>query len=176
MWLQLAVTEADLSALIGRLLPLRFDLPGEGRWLELRPPATLAMLPEVGAQLSCPAQLAYAVVGLQPQLTIDPLRLDVGLALEGAQRDVLVLTFRLDAADTRGVPAFVDRVIADAVNVRLSAFRVELPIGELLTRTFPLPAAALPLRSIATRVRGGELAVTADGLALVVSFDLDFAQ
>ena len=66
MWLQLAVTEADLSALIGRLLPLRFDLPGEGRWLELRPPATLAMLPEVGAQLSCPAQLAYAVVGLQP--------------------------------------------------------------------------------------------------------------
>ncbi|MBK7401824.1 MAG: hypothetical protein IPJ34_37620 [Myxococcales bacterium] len=175
MWLQLAVSAADVSALFGRLLPLRFDLPGEGRWLELRPPATLAMLPEVGAQLSCPAQVAYAVAGLQPQLTIDPLRLDVGLSLEGAQRNVLVLTFRLDAADTRGVPAFVDRVIADVVNARLSAWRVELPIGELLTRTFPLPAAALPLRSMATHVRGGDLAITADGLALVVSFDLEFA-
>lgn len=175
MWLQLAVSEADLSTLFERLLPLRIDLAGEGRFLELRPPAQLTMLKDVGAQLSCGALLTYAVVGLQPEFTIETLRLDVSLALEGERCDVLVLGLRLDAADTRGIPAFVDRAIAEAVNARLAGMRLPLAIGELLTHRFTLPDSALAVRTVATSVDGGQLRITEDGVTLVVTFDVAFA-
>lgn len=183
MWLEAIITEKDLANLLEKLLPVKINLDYEGekveddRWLLLHPATKVKLIPDQGLQVTCPAELSWSIAGVSPTMRIDELRVVLRpRVLEKQEGHVLEFGIEVEEAAFHSLPAFIDSTIVKAVNASLSTQKLSWNFTETLTRTVGLGKMFDPVEALQIDVSGGKYRITAEGLYLLVSFELSFLR
>src|SRR6185369_7409976 len=175
MWLEAIMTHEDLVQVLGGFLPVKIYLDPEeerekekgdrDRWLLLKPATNVDLVSDEGLRVTCDAELSWSIVGLNPTVKIDALR--VLLRPEVAEKHkghVLQFALQVEAADFHGLPDLIDSTIVKAVNGALDAKRLlAWNFTETLTRTLALGEVLDPVEALRIGVVGSKLRVSAEG-------------
>lgn len=185
MELEAVVTQQDLVELMKELLPLKVYLgppeepsaggasPERDRWLQLEPATEVNLVAGQGLRVTCSALLRWAIAGMGPTLTIDPLRVMLRpQVVERAGALVLEFGLEIEKADFRVLPAFMDATIADAVSGALASRKLRWNFGKTLTRQVGLGGAFDAGKALDIAVADARLSIGADALSLVVAFEI----
>src|SRR5262245_30742507 len=109
MWLEAIITQDDFVQVLGRLLPVRIYLHDEGqateRWLLLGSATQVALVPEEGLRVTCPAELQWTIAGLSPTMKLDTLRVLLRpQVVEKHRGSVLEFSIEIEEADFHSLP------------------------------------------------------------------------
>ena len=139
-----------VRALLHDLLPLTVDLGDADhpdRWIRIDPPELLEFVRGQGIRVQTGAQLHWTVARVGVPFTISAVRLLLTPVLAGETGGRLNFLIKLEDADLKNVPAFLDRSIVTHVNARLEAKpeTIGWDYGKALSLRVPLPATMAPL-------------------------------
>lgn len=184
MWLEGIIAQSDFVRIINRFLPVKVHLQDEGdaedqqeRWLLLHPATQVALVPEEGLRVTCPAELQWHIAGLNPRVKLDALRVLVRPEVVEKHRGcALELDVTVEEADLHGLPQFIDAPIVKAVNAALARKKPEWRITETLSRTVGFGKHLDPVEALQIHAPQAKVRVTADAVVLAVAFDLDFVR
>jgi hypothetical protein len=180
MWIEAIVARDDLLTVLKELLPLKIhfdDDPATDRWLHLGKLSGMRMVSERGVCISCPAKLAWSVAGLMVPVEISSL--DVLLRPEivrKSQGDMLAFRLEIEAADIKGLPAFIDESVVHAVNGALASKDLLWNFRQTLSHRFAMSKRLEPIDSADFVANWGKCRITDEALVLAVSFTLDFLR
>ncbi len=172
MWLEAIFSRADLSELVGELLPATFRF-GDDAWVALGEPSEVRLVPDVGLRVGCKAKLRWAVAGIPVPVTLHSLTVLLRPTIvPGAVSEALSFDLRLEHADLAGVPDFVDVKITERVNRAIAerGLRATWDFGETLARTIPMPERLEPIDALELSVAWGKVRITEEAMGLVLSF------
>lgn len=186
MWLEAIITEEDLTEMLRELLPVKIHLnhqedaedekPPE-RWLLLQPAKAVALVPDRGLRVTCPAELMWTIAGISPTVKIDELSVLLRLqVVEKHKGQVLEVQLEVEEAEFHRLPQFIDATIVRAVNVALAAKKIPWNFTETLTRSVGLGKVLEPIETLKIAVMWGKTRISAEALGLVVSLKLGFVR
>ena len=183
MWLEAIITKEDLVKVMKQVLPVKIYLHHEGdevktdRWLLLQSATEVALIPDEGLQVTCPAELTWGIAGMSPSVKVDALRVMIlPRVVEVHKGHVLDFHIQVEEADFHSLPGFIDASIVKAVNAALSTRKPTWSFTETLTRTVGLGTTFDPVTALQIDASEGKVRVTAEALSFVVSFKLDFVR
>jgi hypothetical protein len=182
MWLEAIITREDLTQVMAQFLPVKIHLPEEGkeesdRWIMLHPATKVALVPDQGLQVTCPAEFRWPIVGLGPTVKIDELSVLMRpQVVEKNKGNVLEFSFELEEADFHSIPAFLDGTIIKAINAALANTRPGWNFTETLTRKVGLGKMFEPVEALSIAVQWGKHRINTEALTLVMSFDIGFVR
>ena len=185
MWLEAIITQEDLIQVVRQFLPVKILLQGEGeekeretdRWLLLHEATQVALVPDEGLRVTCPAELSWSIARMSPTVKIDELRVLLRPeVVELNKGHVLEFNIEVEEMDFHSLPHFIDATIVKAVNAALSATKLRWNFTETLTRTVGLGKMFHPIEALKIGVSWGKQRISPDALVLVVSFKLGFVR
>lgn len=185
MWLEAIIAHSDLVRVLGRLLPVKIYLDREedteevekDRWLALGRATQVALVPDAGLRVTCPAELSWSIAGVSTTANIDELQVMIRpQVIEKHKGHVLEFGVEVEEVDFHSLPDFVDATIVKAVNGALAKKKLPWNFTETLTRNVSLGAMLDPVEALDIAVTGGKLRITAEALVLMVSFELTFVR
>ena len=169
MWLEAIVTREDLVLLLNQLLPIKINLDS--------PATEVDLVADVGLRVSCPAELKWEIVGVSPTLTVKTLSLllrpDV---VEHGNGHTLDFHVEIEDVDIRGVPSVIESAVLRKVNAELESKKLSWNFTRTLTYSAPIGDLLASIASLDIGVSWGKRRITAEGLALAVSFKADFVR
>jgi hypothetical protein len=179
MWLEAIVSREDLVRLLDQLLPVKInlDVPETDRWIKVGRATAVDLVADAGLRVSCPAELKWEIAGMGPTLTVETisllLRPDV---VEHGNGHTLDFHIEIEDVDIRGVPTVIESAILRKVNARLESEKLSWNFTDTLTYSVPIGQLLESIASLNIGVAWGKRRVTAEGLALAVSFKVDFVR
>ena len=185
MWLEAIITQEDLVQAMLELLPVKIHLQKEKvgeqappeRWLELQAATSVILVPDQGLRVTCPAELTWEIAGVSPTVKLDELCVLIRpQVVEKHEGQVLEFQLEVEEVEFHSLPNFIDAAIIKAVNAELATRKVEWNFTKTLTRTVNLGKTLDPVEALKLGVQWGKHRVSADALALVVSFKLSFVR
>lgn len=183
MWLEAIITKEDLVQAMGQLLPVKIYLYGDceeanpHRWLQLRSATAVALVPEEGLRVTCPAELSWTIAGMNPTVKLDELRVLLRpQVVEKHKGQALEFQIEVEEADFHSLPGFLDAPIVKAVNAALATKKLPWNFTDTLTRTVGLGKMLEPIEALQIDVLWGKHRIGAEALTLVVSFKLTFVR
>lgn len=177
MLLQATVGLDDLIEALEHFTPLEIrlgDLEGKERSLLVERPDRVTLVPDRGLRIETTARLSWTIAGLAVPITIQAAQML--LVPEIAQkdgRDVLRFQLRVESADLRHVPAFVDAKVVDQVNEALQAddARPTWRFLDTLSFSVRLPARLRSARTFELTAHWGAFEITDTAIVFTVSYD-----
>lgn len=180
MWLEAVITREDLVHVLDEFLPVKIHLDEDDsteRWLLLGRATEVALVPDEGLHVLCPATLCWSLAGMNPTITLDPLA--VMIRPEMVEKEtgyVLEFQIEVEEADIHGLPSFIDTTIVKAVNGALAAKRFAWNFTETLKFSVDMPKTFQPSEVLKMGVGWGRRRISAEALVLAVSFKLGFVR
>jgi hypothetical protein len=175
MWVEAILSRDDLTRILGEALPVAVQLGDASAHhsLALYEPEAVTLVADRGLRLVCKARLHWPVLGIELPIVLHTLTVDLRPEI-GRHDGHDALFFRVEIAesDVAGVPAILDRAIAQAINARLEETRGALKwdFTKTLSGVLGLPAILDPLEGFALEVAWGKIRVTDEAVILAVSF------
>ncbi len=189
MWLEAIISQEDLVQVLGEFLPVKIHLDREKdekdepkkdqpeRSLFLLAPTEVALVPEQGVRVTCPAELTWSIAGVSPSMKIDSLQVMIRPeVVEKNKGHVLEFGMEVEVADFHALPSFIDATIVKAVNAALATKKPGWNFTETLTRTVGLGKMFDPVEALKIEVAWGKTKIGVEALGLVVSFNLGFVR
>jgi hypothetical protein len=185
MWLEAIITQEDLVQVMRELLPVKIHLhkeePGEAtppeRWLLLHPATHVALVPDQGLRVTCPAELRWSIAGVSPTVKLDELGVLIRpQVVDKNKGHVLEFQLEIEETDFHSLPEFIDATIIKAINPALAAKKVPWNFTETFTRTVALGKMFEPVEALKIEVLWGKHRIGSEALTLVVSFKIGFAR
>jgi hypothetical protein len=179
MWLEAIVTREDLVQLLDQLLPLKINLdaPSKDRWIHLGHATDVVLVADAGMRVSCPAELKWEIAGVGPTLKVETigvlLRPDV---VEHGNGHTLDFHVEIEDVDIHGVPSVIESAILRKVNAELETKKLSWNFTKTLGYSAPIGALLESIDSLDVAVAWGKRRITAEGLALAVSFKVEFVR
>jgi len=178
MWIEAILTKDDFVAVLEQILPVKIHFDDDkrtDRWLALGRATAVEMVPEQGLRISCPAELMWSISVVDIPIKLNTLQVLLAPEIVTKERgDILVFNLTLEEADIKGIPSLIDHAIMKAVNEALVRKAMAWDFTRTLTHTVKMPALLDPIESLAIHVAWGKRRVSAEAMALVVSFQLGF--
>ena len=179
MWLQAALSRADLVTFAERLFPVHLALEEDdesGRHLYLGQPRTLEFVVGEGLRIELRARVRWPLLGID--LPIDVPSVTAMLRLRMAHvdgEDVFAFEPELEALDVSHLPGFVDRGLMKAINAAIAEDHAALTWRFTQTLDFHLriPEAASHARRVRLAAKWGDVRVTEDGVTIIASLDAE---
>jgi hypothetical protein len=182
MWLEAIITKDDLVQAMKEILPAKINLRDASddeadRWLALGAPTDVALVPEQGLRITCPAELCWSIAGMSPTVTLDQLRVLLRPEVVNKTKGhALEFHLQVEEAEFHGLPALVDETIVRAVNAALAVKNLTWNFTETFSRTVGLGKVVQPLEELKVEVLWGKHRIGAEAFALVVSFKLHWVR
>lgn len=189
MWLEAIITQEDLVQVLGEFLPVKIFLDqeetGEGekkndqpeRSLMLHAATQVALVPEEGFRITCPAEVTWSIVGVSPTVKIDELRVMIRpRVVEKNKGHILEFGIEVEEADFHSLPGFLDTTVVKAINGALATKQPAWNFTETLTRKVGLGKLFDPVEALKIDVVWGKTKIGADSFGLVISFKLGFVR
>lgn len=186
MWLEAIITHADLIAVLREMLPVKILLQDKKeqteeekkeRWLWLGPATDVTLVADQGLRVTCPAEIAWEVVGVTPTVKLDELRVMLKPeVVEKHDGNVLAFKIEVEEADFHMLPALVDNAVAKAVNGALAAKPLEWNFTETIGHTVPLDHIFDLVKALKIEAKWGKIRISAEALALAISINLGFSR
>jgi len=163
-----AVSKAEIVTLVDALTPLRLAIDERrGRVITLGRPR-VELIPDRGIRLRGDARITWDVAGVTVPVTLQAWQL---LLVPRVDRGALVLEPLVEALDLKGVPAFLDDKIANAIRGEIAQRSQKLAwdFARKLSKRWPLPA-RLGAGAFSLAATEGAAAITADDVRLTLRF------
>jgi hypothetical protein len=175
MWVEAILSRDDLTRLLGEALPLtvRVGDASDHHSLSLFDPEVVTLVADRGLRVVCKARVHWPVLGIEVPIVLNSLAVDLRPEIGRTDgHDALFFRVEIAHTDMAGVPAVIDRAIADAINARLEEKRDALTwdFSTTLRDVFPLPDLLDPLHGFALEVAWGKVRVTEEAVVLALSF------
>ncbi len=172
MWVEAIFSQADLRELVEKFLPLTIHFGDEGSFV-VSDPTEISLVKGAGLRVACRAKVHLPVLGIDIPVTIKALTILLRpVILKKESGDSLVFRIEIEHADLAGIPTIIDNQITHRVNKMLADKEVDMAweFTKTLSYSFDLPATLAPINAMSIIAAWGEVRVSDDALALVVSF------
>lgn len=174
---QIILSRSDLEEALYRLTPFELHLDAdEEKVLTFHPPWQVQLVPGVGLRAETDMRIKWPILGMEIPfrvITASLLVIPEIVSLDG--RDALAFSFRVESADLKMIPTFIDERVVDKANEALSSDRARLTwkfLDSLVLR-LPLPSQLrAPTPTIDIHPRCGNLEVTDEEVSFEVLFDV----
>jgi hypothetical protein len=157
MYLRATLTLAELRSLLDQLVPLRIHLElsekretQPQRWIELRDPTDVSLVPGRGLRVVCSGAVRYDVGPLHSRVRIREVALLLVPSVRtttGDDANALSLRLEIERADIAMVPDGIDALIIAGVNEILApkAEHASWSIDRAMKLKVPMPPQLVPL-------------------------------
>lgn len=180
MWLEAIIPREELVQVLGELLPVKIHLDEDDsteRWLLLGRAIEVALVPDEGLHVLCPATICWSIAGVSPAIKVDPLAVMIRPEMVEKEKGyVLEFQLEIEQADIHGLPSFIDGTIVNAVNAALLVKRIAWDYKKTLSFTVNLPSMFQPPQMLKMGAGWGKRRISAEALVLAVSFKLEFIR
>jgi hypothetical protein len=174
-----AILDLDtVTRLLEELTPFTIqlgDADAPDRWFAVDRPTHVAFVPGAGVRIHTTARLRWSVAGVGVTCTIQSLELLLAPVLAAGRLNIVP---RIEDADLKNVPQFIDREIVERVNERLAANPE--PLGWSFARTLTvrlgLPPSMAPVTGFELDAGPAALEVTADAIRMAVVLPVQFRR
>jgi len=182
MFIEGAITAEEFGLALKHLLPCKVILSDDGdhrddRYLDLGAPESVEFVAGKGVRVCCHAVIGWGFAGLEPTVNVDNLTVliipSVGDQL-GYQD--LHLHLHIEAADFSKLPALLDGVVISGINSALEKAPIKWDFKRTLEQDVAFSDTIDPASSLLISCEWGKLAVTANGIAIAMALNLDFAR
>ncbi len=178
MWIQASLTPSQLAPALDALLPMRVLLDDDQDadrclWID-RPSAVTTS--EAGLHVRTSGRLQWDVIGIKLPVVLRQVDLTIIPTIQAReQRDVLVFSLRLDAADLSALPGFVEASLLHHVNHELAkeSAQVVWSFTRTLDFNFSLPKRIVGPRKIRLYAHQGAVKMSPEAIVLAAHFRVD---
>ena len=176
--------EDDLRRLLTELLPSTVDLDPFGadagrRWIRFEAPQNVDFMAKQGLRVRTSAALQWTALGIKVPVTLNEVTLLIEPMIgEDERGPKLVFRTRIEQADFRLMPTFVDQAITSRINAALEAEGDLLGwhVGETLLQKIPMPKNLKPVDAFQMQAGPVSVEVQEDCFTLRLEVQLKFSR
>ncbi|MBV9946181.1 MAG: hypothetical protein JOZ69_04975 [Myxococcales bacterium] len=178
MWLEAVLSRDDLERVLRQFAPAVIRL-GDAGTLTLEEPTEVALVPERGLRVVCPAKLHWPVLGIGVPVAMRALVVVLSPVVEAPDgTEALVFKLHIEHVDVTLLPQFIDDKVTARVNEELARKHLELSWRYPVTlgHDFALPDSLASAASIGLRVAAGTIRVTEHAVRFAITFATQVAR